>query len=115
MIHRRSADLLYNTVLSEKDSPAARMVICLNDHPGLNGSPPDYDGRLYAFLDTYFPTPSSFEDISPLHVEGLLANGSRPGAHQGGDAPIGSGDRQWQDRDMRIWGVRPRVLRATSG
>lgn len=61
MVHRPDAEQLYGSILMDRDSPNARMVACLNDHPGFKTALPDYDERMLSFLNAYFPLSSSFE------------------------------------------------------
>lgn len=58
---RYEALKLYRRILSERDTADARIAACFNDQPLSEGLMADSDRALQRFLESYFPTPSSFE------------------------------------------------------
>ena len=51
----------YRKILAARTDPGARAVACLNDYIPPYGEMPGYQEHLRAFLETYYPVPSSFE------------------------------------------------------
>lgn len=68
----------YARLLAERAKPRGRQVVCLNDYLPPEGELDGYEAHLSAFLDEYFPGPSSFErPVEVSHVPATPAMAER--------------------------------------
>jgi len=54
----------FSKLLAARDEPGGLHVMCLNDYEPPGGGLSDYEATLSRFLDTYYPSPSPFEQAA---------------------------------------------------
>ena len=61
LIRNPRVEELYQLILSERETPQARMTVCVNDEPMGKNQTADAEVALRSFLESYFPVKSRYE------------------------------------------------------